>query len=731
MRKFILFITRKLYLLQLKQLKLTYLLVTLMFLGNLTLYSSSPNEHSILKVVDPENCEPVFYQVIENQLKKFNAATSQYETIFTAGDTFNAMALNTNDGYLYAIGTGNSNKKHLLKIDPDDTSNPINDLGEINGINLPNNKSIHAGEMIGDDLWIYINGHHEMYKINVTSNDLEVYAIMSNLPDGKEKNISDISYLNDAFYGINRLNKLATFIVDESTNTVTLTTKTIQNLGAFNGAHKPFGASYTDRENNLYVSLNSSIINGQEKGIIFNIQDYESPVPNAQFITYTESTENNDGASCPYACPVFDQDCDGILNEDEGLIVDASGVQIGIATDTDQDGIPDYLDLDSDNDGILDQIEGRYQKNDDGSFVIVNGKKSLINTDEIGKPDFQDLDSDNDGCFDSKEMNYAHNADGTLAAYDVADASTVYDETNPSLSGTVKTHGYISSNNSYADYSIAELAILDKDGSIIFDFVEYQEQVTIEDLELENTLVCEHGNTSFSINLTPKNSYSYQWQLKESSATEFTNIDGEIDNILEITDTPFTFNGYAYRVVVNHIGFKCGTEVISETAILTVEKSLHPGISDTINICTNETEFNLFDKLGDDVTPNGTWTGPSNLTGNHLGTFDPKIANEGEYTYEVTSTSCSPESAMLTIIFKPEAPTPTLASQTFCELEAKELVDIPLPSDKYTWYQTNDATDEVINLSVLLGNGDTYWLGFENDDNCKGELQEVIFHNKR
>ena len=51
----------------------------------------------------------------------------------------------------------------------------------------------------------------------------------------------------------------------------------------------------------------------------------------------------------------------------------------------------------------------------------------------------------------------------------------------------------------------------------------------------------------------------------------------------------------------------------------------------------------------------------------------------------------------------------------------KTLVDIPLPSDKYTWYQTNDVTDEVANLDVLLENGDTYWLGFENDANCKSE----------
>ena len=88
--------------------------------------------------------------------------------------------------------------------------------------------------------------------------------------------------------------------------------------------------------------------------------------------------------------------------------------------------------------------------------------------------------------------------------------------------------------------------------------------------------------------------------------------------------------------------------------------------------------------------------------------------------------NCQSELQKVIFTIKDKATTPTLALQTFCELEAKTLADIPLPSDKYTWYQTNDTTDEVINLFVLLGNGDTYWLGFENDANCKSELQEMV-----
>jgi gliding motility-associated-like protein len=70
---------------------------------------------------------------------------------------------------------------------------------------------------------------------------------------------------------------------------------------------------------------------------------------------------------------IADSDGDGIFDFEEGT------------SDTDFDGILDYLDLDSDNDGYLDS----YEKN--------------IDTDKDGIPDFQDTDSDGDGILDKLE----------------------------------------------------------------------------------------------------------------------------------------------------------------------------------------------------------------------------------------------------------------------------------------------------------------------------------------
>jgi hypothetical protein len=55
------------------------------------------------------------------------------------------------------------------------------------------------------------------------------------------------------------------------------------------------------------------------------------------------------------------------------------------ATDSDGDGIADYLDLDADNDGILDATEGTADSDTDGTL------------------NFRDVDSDNDGCPDAIE----------------------------------------------------------------------------------------------------------------------------------------------------------------------------------------------------------------------------------------------------------------------------------------------------------------------------------------
>jgi len=79
-----------------------------------------------------------------------------------------------------------------------------------------------------------------------------------------------------------------------------------------------------------------------------------------------------------------DEDRDNISNGHEGCRT---------AHDTDEDGIPDFVDFDSDNDGLGDQLEA----GDD------NLTSPPVDTDGDGLPDFRDPDSDDDGLIDGDE----------------------------------------------------------------------------------------------------------------------------------------------------------------------------------------------------------------------------------------------------------------------------------------------------------------------------------------
>ena len=89
-----------------------------------------------------------------------------------------------------------------------------------------------------------------------------------------------------------------------------------------------------------------------------------------------------DNRASQQAIVQYDSDNDFIGDGDEGL-----------TTDTDGDGVFDYLDLDSDNDGIADAFE--------------NGPNGEVDSDGDGVADYLDLDSDADGVLDLWESGSA------------------------------------------------------------------------------------------------------------------------------------------------------------------------------------------------------------------------------------------------------------------------------------------------------------------------------------
>ena len=120
-----------------------------------------------------------------------------------------------------------------------------------------------------------------------------------------------------------------------------------------------------------------------------------------------------------------DADGDGIddtfdVDFTGGIDANGDGIDDNVgATDTDENGVPDYLDLDSDNDGVPDTVEGGASGSDtdgdgiddaydinqtggvDANFDGIDD--TAIDTDNDDYPDAQDRDSDNDGLPDAVE----------------------------------------------------------------------------------------------------------------------------------------------------------------------------------------------------------------------------------------------------------------------------------------------------------------------------------------
>ncbi len=122
--------------------------------------------------------------------------------------------------------------------------------------------------------------------------------------------------------------------------------------------------------------------------------------------------------------PDLDLDDDGILNSVEDENPDGDNDPSTHPTDTDGDGVPDYLDIDSDNDGIIDNIESQTTAGyipPSGEDTDGNGLDDAyeetpgscngidpIDTDGDGVDDYVDIDSDNDGIIDNVEAQDPH-----------------------------------------------------------------------------------------------------------------------------------------------------------------------------------------------------------------------------------------------------------------------------------------------------------------------------------
>ncbi|MGH1387659.1 lectin-like domain-containing protein [Kordia sp.] len=222
-----------------------------------------------------------------------------------------------------------------------------------------------------------------------------------------------------------------------------------------------------------------------------------------------------------------------------------------LGIDTDEDGVPNYLDLDSDNDGIPDNIEaqtttGYIAPNSDSSTTYtanygVNsayaGGLTPVNTDGTDTADYIDLDADNDAVFDINEsgdglidanndgmtdgavgINGLDNTVDNGGVDDYSDINGKYDDTQSDNFTDTDEDVLSGGDVDYRD-------ILDTDGDGVTNYI---------DLDDDNDGILDTDEGCITIPVSPANSAvdsSVAWSLNLINDGDFTADNGTAFNL--------------------------------------------------------------------------------------------------------------------------------------------------------------------------------------------------------
>lgn len=246
-------------------------------------------------------CDPSFYQVIGNYLKKLDVISGTYMTMGAASSNYNGIGYNDEDGMIYGFKKINNSTINLWQLNPNGVES---DLG---AIAYPNSSYV-GGNYKGDfDLngnLFNINGLN-WGRVNVDSFPLTAFQqTLTNL-NGASTNVHDIAYNEyyDKFYTVSKEGEIS--VIDHNA----LTIEKLADYGVTTGTNSAFGAVWCISSGEVFFSQNTT-------GNIYLATLDESGVPVSVTLQLVgEATGNNDGAGCVRAeSPFVDQDGDGIPN---------------------------------------------------------------------------------------------------------------------------------------------------------------------------------------------------------------------------------------------------------------------------------------------------------------------------------------------------------------------------------------------------------------------------------
>ncbi|MFT3886063.1 MAG: hypothetical protein QM724_11735 [Flavobacteriales bacterium] len=153
-----------------------------------------------------------------------------------------------------------------------------------------------------------------------------------------------------------------------------------------------------------------------------------------------------------------------------------------------------------------------------------------------------------------------------------------------------------------------------------------------------NSPICSGGTLSLSVNPAGTAPLSYAWTGTGTFSPNRTSRSVTVSGAASGT----------YSVTVSNA---CGQSTANVT--VAVNSPANAGTNGTLLICSNGAPVSLLSRLGGSPQANGTWSGPSTVTG---GNYNPATMDPGVYTYTVTGTAPCPNASATVTVTENAAP---------------------------------------------------------------------------
>lgn len=260
---------------------------------------------SLLTIGQNFECSSDLYQVVDgNHLKVLIPSTGVYQSVGVSSLTYNGAGFNSEDGYIYGIGSGTT----LVKVD---------NTGE--GVNLGTVANFSAISYSGD---FDLNGNWYSFKRSGSSWKMNKVDVSVLPPVAEEFSIQELagaanasSTADMAFNAVtNKFYGMANGLLMEF-DPINQTVKTIADYSSISESGG-YGAAWSDESGKTYFFNNAT-------GNIYRAAFNETgEILSFAFLSTSAPNGSNDGMGCALAeSPIFPEVCDNGLDDDgDGLI---------------------------------------------------------------------------------------------------------------------------------------------------------------------------------------------------------------------------------------------------------------------------------------------------------------------------------------------------------------------------------------------------------------------------